>query len=153
MFRSQLVAAALAAIVLAVPALSLAGAKTVEVEAKLKGKDVIPGAGSTKGKGEIHVFLKPGKSKLCFNFDVSKLDPMLEGSIHKGVAGNSGPQKVTLFQDQDGLAGDGSYEGCVKNVKSSLMDKIAASPEGFYAEIDTRDFPEGAIRGQLELST
>ena len=154
MLRSKLGLAlvALAVLALGVPALSLAGRNTVELEAKLKGKNEVPGPGSRKGKGEIDVDVKPTKEKLCFDFEVKKLDPMVAGHIHKGDSETAGPVKVTLFEDEEGLDGDGAYEGCVKKVKAKLLDKIAAAPEKYYVNLHTVDYPDGAIRGQLELS-
>ena len=149
--RLSLALALLAIVALAIPALSVAGRNTTELEAKLKGKNEVPGPGSQKGKGEIHVFVKPTKKKLCFDFEVSKLDPLIAGHIHKGAADVAGPVKVPLFEDSQGLEGTGSYEGCVKNVKKKLMKKIAAKPEKYYANIHTEEYPDGAIRGQLEL--
>ena len=60
--------------------------------------------------------------------------------------------KVPLFQDTQGLNGTGSYEGCVKNVKKKLLKKIAAKPEKYYANIHTKAYPDGAVRGQLAFS-
>lgn len=152
MIRSKLVLAllVLAAVALAVPALSVAGANTIDVGATLKGKNEIPGPGSRKGKGEASVALKPSKEKLCFTLEVSKLDPIVAGHIHKGDAETAGPVKVTLFEDEAGLDGSGAYEGCVKNVKKKLLKKIGAVPEKFYVNIHTEEYPDGAIRGQLE---
>ncbi len=143
--------AVLAIVALAIPATSLAGRNTTELEAKLKGKNEVPGPGSQKGKGEIHVFVKPTQHKLCYDFEVSKLDPLIEGHIHKGGPDDAGPVKVPLFQDTEGLSGDGSYEGCVKEVKKKLLKKIAAKPEKYYANIHTEAYPDGAVRGQLGL--
>jgi hypothetical protein len=152
MKRSKLAIAlsALAIIALAVPALSVAGRNTTEVEAKLKGKNEVPGPGSEKGKGDIHVFLKPTQDKVCFELDVKKLDTIVAGHIHKGDAETDGKVKVTLFEEM--LEGTGAYEGCVKQVKAKLIEKIAAKPEKFYVNIHTEEYPEGAIRGQLELT-
>ena len=141
----------IAIVALAIPALSIAGRNTTELQAKMKGQNEVPGPGSKKGKGEIHVFVKPTKKKLCYAFEVSKLDPLIEGHIHKGTADVAGPVKVPLFQDTEGLNGTGSYEGCVKQVKKKLLKKIAAKPEKYYANIHTKAYPDGAIRGQLEL--
>ena len=104
MLRSKLGLAlvALAVLALGVPTLSLAGRNTVELEAKLKGKNEVPGPGSRKGKGEIDVDVKPTKEKLCFDFEVKKLDPMVAGHIHKGDSETAGPVKVTLFEDRGG---------------------------------------------------
>jgi hypothetical protein len=139
--------AALAVCALAIPALSLAGRNTIEVTAKLKGNAEIPGPGSPKGKGDISVFLKSKKEKVCFQLEVSKLDTITAGHIHKGTEDEAGPIKVTLIDSQ--IEGTGNYEGCVAHVKSKLIDKIAANPQKFYANIHTLDYPEGAIRGQL----
>lgn len=150
--RSRLAVLALIAlgvVALAIPALSLAGKNTVEVDAKLQGQNEVPGPGSKKGKGDIQVFLKAKKHKVCFQLEVSKLDPIVAGHIHKGVEGVAGKIKVTLFEDSQGLAGDGSYAGCVKNVKKKLIKKIAAHPEKFYVNLHTLEFPDGAVRGQL----
>jgi hypothetical protein len=154
MFRSKITLAlcALAAVALAIPALSLAGNNTTELQAKLTGKAEVPGPGSPNGKAEINVFAKPTQEKLCYDFEVKKLDEMTAGHIHKGDSETAGPVKVTLFEDETGLAGTGSYEGCVKNVKAKLLKKIAAAPEKFYVNLHTLDYPDGAIRGQLELT-
>ncbi len=154
MFKSKttLALCALAAVALAVPAISLAGKNTIELEAKLTGKAEVPGPGSPKGKGDIHVFLKPTQDKVCYDFEVKKLDEMTAGHIHKGDSETAGPVKVTLFEDETGLEGTGAYEGCVKNVKAKLLKKIAKAPEKFYVNLHTFDYPDGAIRGQLELT-
>jgi hypothetical protein len=148
MVHTKLIPALVALVVcaLVVPALSLAGRNTIEVTAQLKGKNEVPGPGS-KGKGDISVFLKAKKEKVCFNLEVSKLDTITAGHIHKGTADEAGPVKVTLIDSQ--IEGTGSYEGCIENVKSKLIKKIASAPEKFYANIHTLDYPDGAIRGQL----
>lgn len=142
---------ALALVALAVPALSLAGRNTTSVEAKLKGKYVVDG-GADKGGAQMEIALKPTQSKLCFDFSAKRLDPITYGAIHKAPEGEVGKEKVMLFSDSTGLAGTGSYEGCVKNVKSKLLKKIAAKPENFYADLDTKAYPDGAVRGQLKLA-
>ena len=142
---------ALVLIALAIPALSVAGRNTTNVEAKLKGKYVVDG-GVDRGGAQMEIALKPTQSKLCFDFTAKRLDPITYGAIHKGAEGDVGKEKVMLFSDSTGLDGSGSYEGCVKNVKSKLLEKIAAKPESFYADLDTQAYPDGAVRGQLKLS-
>lgn len=153
MRKSKLVLAlaALAVVVLAIPAISQAGRNTTEVDAKMTGKQEVPGPGSKKGKGEFQIFLKPTQGKVCFNLEVKKLDTITDAHIHKGAEGVAGEVKVPLFVGQN-LDGTGSYDGCVKQVKKKLIKKIIANPEKFYANVHTIDFPDGAIRGQLELA-
>ncbi len=147
--RAVLALIALAVSTLAVPALSVAGKNTVEVESKLRGKNEIPGPGDRNGKGELQVFLKAKKEKICFSLELSKLDLVTAGHIHKGTADEAGKVKVGLFEDPAGIEGTGSYEGCVKGVKGKLVRKIGDVPEKFYVNIHTVDYPDGAIRGQL----
>ncbi|MFL5869984.1 MAG: CHRD domain-containing protein [Solirubrobacterales bacterium] len=149
--RLVLMLAALAVAVLAIPAISQAGKNTTEVDAKMSGKQEVPGPGSKKGHGDFQIFLKPTQSKVCFNLDVKGLDTITDAHIHKGAEGVAGPVKVPLFVGQN-LAGTGNYDGCVKKVKAKLIKKIIAHPEKFYANVHTIDFPNGAIRGQLALA-
>jgi CHRD domain len=37
-------------------------------------------------------------------------------------------------------------------LKKKLIKKIIAKPENYYVNIHTVEYPDGAIRGQLELS-
>lgn len=143
---------ALIAVALAVPALSSAGKNTVEVTAKLKGNNEVPGPGANKGKGEVQVFLKAKKKKVCFNLEISKLDGASAAHIHKGAPDVAGPIKVLLFEAQPPVAGDGTYDGCTKNVKKKLVKKIGKRPEKFYVNVHNAEYPDGAIRGQLEAT-
>ena len=139
---------ALSALAALIPALAVAGQNTVELTASLKGKEEVPEPGDPNGKGDVQIFLKAKREKVCFNLEISKLDPVTAGYIHKGVEGVAGKVKVTLFETE--IAGDGAYEGCVQNVKSKLIKKIALVPEKFYVNLHTAEYPDGAIRGQLE---
>ena len=145
-----LAALALVAVALAIPALSLAGANT-HVSTKLKGKNEVPGPGDPNGKGEFAATIKPAKRKLCFTLELAKLDGAMAGHIHKGATDVAGPVKVTLF-DQE-IGGTGNYEGCVKKIKGKLLKRIAANPEKFYVNVHNAKYPDGAIRGQLELAS
>jgi hypothetical protein len=147
--RLALAVLALAAVVLAVPALSGAAGKVV-VAAKLKGANEVPGPGDPNGKGDITVTLKAAKRKVCFNLEISKLDGASAAHIHKGAEDVAGPIKVTLFEEDPPVSGTGAYEGCVKKVKRKLVRKIRKAPEKYYVNVHNGEYPDGAIRGQLE---
>ena len=146
--RSRWTLAAVAAAVLAIAIPGFSVAANTQLGATLKGNNEVPGPGDTNGKGEVAIKLKPAKRKLCFNLAVSKLDGINAGHIHKGGADVAGPIKVTLI-DQD-IAGTGTYEGCVKRVKRKLLRRLARTPEKYYVNLHNAEFPDGAIRGQLE---
>lgn len=132
---------------LALAALTLAGpASTVQLSAKLKGNQEVPGPGDRNGKGESFVSVKAKKGKLCFQVSWTKIEQPNAGHIHKGAKGDAGPIKVPLF---DQTPPTSIVEGCVKDVKRKLLKRIARSPEKFYVNVHNAEFPEGAIRGQL----
>jgi hypothetical protein len=143
-----LVALALAA--LAIPALSAAGSNKVTLTAELKGANEVPESGDSNGKGETTVVLKPSKRKVCFNLTLDKIEGASAGHIHKGDSETAGPVKVTLFEADPPLAIPGTFEGCVKNVRRKLIKRIGARPERFYVNVHNAEYPDGAIRGQLE---
>jgi hypothetical protein len=155
MFRNSKLTLALltlAVVALAIPAMSLAGKNTVELTAKLKGQNEVPGPGDKNGKGNADIRLKAKKKKVCFAIGFSKLDTVTASHIHKGGPDVAGDIKVLLFEDESGLPGTGDFEGCTKGVKKRLIKKIGRSPEKYYVNVHTVEFPAGAIRGQLELA-
>jgi hypothetical protein len=62
--------------------------------------------------------------------------------IHRGAIGVSGPPVLDL---NAGTLANGTVSG----VAQALIDEIVANPTGFYVNVHTAEFPNGAIRGQL----
>lgn len=152
MRNSKLVVAllALAAVAITVPGLSTAGGGgATQLSAKLKGDKEVPGPGDPNGKGEVFIAVKASKGKVCFQIEFSKIQDPIASHIHKGDKDVAGPIKVLLFQDSDGLPGP-TAEGCVKNQKENLLERIEDKPKKFYVNLHNPDFPDGAIRGQLK---
>jgi hypothetical protein len=141
------IVAALIVAVVALPSLSSAG--STKLTAKLKGNEEVPGPGDKNGKGDIVLRVNPKKNKVCFRLTFENIEPPMAGHIHKGVAGVKGPIKVTLFEDPVGLPGP-TAEGCVRKLKARLLRRIKRSPQKFYVNLHNAEFPDGAIRGQLE---
>ena len=154
--RSRLVLAtlALAVTAMAVPALSL-GAKTkkVFVETKLKGQNEVPGPGDANGRGSFDAVLKTRKNKkkgkVCFDLAYRRLSGASAAHIHKGNEDTAGPIKVTLFTANPELPGEDLVEDCVK-AKKKLVKRIGRAPEKYYVNVHNAEYPDGAIRGQLE---
>ena len=150
-----LAALALAVAAMAIPALSL-GAKTkkVFVEATLKGQAEVPGPGDPNGRGSFEATLKRkknrAKGKICFELEWRRLDGASAAHIHKGDEETAGPIKVTLLTADPPLPGADRLEECVK-AKKKLVRKIGRRPENFYVNVHNSEYPDGAIRGQLEL--
>lgn len=146
-------------------ALLLAGAATVAamaipaearapvtLTAKLTGDAEVPGPGDADGKGSAEVLLTIKKSrpkaKVCFDLSYMKIDGATAAHIHEGGPTEAGDVVVELFNDPAGLPSPGAFEGCLKEAKS-VVKPIKKNPEGFYVNVHNKEFPGGAIRGQL----
>jgi len=92
-------------------------------------------------------------AEVKWSLAVDSLGALTSGIIYQGVAGTNGPVVATLFNTSlippspvpDPLTG-------LFYLPVSTLDNMIANPEQFYIQVATDEFPEGAIRGQLELS-
>src|SRR4051794_25550230 len=83
--------------------------------------------------------------EVCYNIKVNSLDsPATAAHIHKGAAGVNGPIVVTLKTPDK----NGTSTACA-DIDPALSKAIMANPQGYYVNVHTADFPNGAARGQL----
>ena len=126
------------AIFLALLALAT-GAFAQSYSAVLTGAAEVPGPGDSDGAG-LAVITIDGTT-LRFNVWTQNIAAATAAHIHTGAAGVAGPPLVTL--DHNTLA-----NGTVA-VTADVANQIKANPAGFYVNVHTGDFPNGAVRGQL----
>lgn len=138
------------AVLTAVAALALAGCETVAesvdetYSAALTGAEEIPGPGDPDGSGNAEVTIVDAVDNVCYEInDVTGISPATAAHIHRGAPGVAGPPVVTLQAPTDGES-----QGCIQ-APEAIADEIEANPAGFYINVHTADFPNGAIRGQL----
>lgn len=131
-------------------ALALAGCETVAehvdetYSATLTGAAEVPGPGDADGSGNAEVTIVDGVDNVCYEINnVAGISPATAAHIHRGAAGIAGPPVVTLEAPTDGES-----VGCVQ-APEAVADEIEANPAGFYVNVHTADYPNGAIRGQL----
>lgn len=101
------------------------------------------GVGDPNETGSVRLAINPANRQVCYNFTLSGQSTPLMAHIHQGRALGIGPPVVTLFT---GPGGD--LDGCVTWTHSQLAE-IVAKPTDYYVDIDTLEFPDGALRGQL----
>ena len=70
------------------------------------------------------------------------------GHIHQGAAGVNGDVKVPLFATAmpDTVT---AAAGVLTVSDPAIADALRADPSGFYLNLHTKEFPGGAVRGQL----
>ncbi len=122
------------------------GNRTFQVS--LKGKDEVPGPGDPDGSGSATINIDRAFNQVCFTIHVAGLVlPTTGAHVHQGARGVAGPIVVSLTPPD----GTGSSSGCAA-VTSDLVNAILANPQGYYVNVHTTDFPNGALRGQLSGS-
>jgi hypothetical protein len=90
------------------------------------------------------VTVNPGQGELCYDLAVAGIDPATAAHVHEGVEGEVGPPVVTLgVPDASGAA-----TGCL-NLSKELLQRLLHEPSGFYVNVHSAEFPQGAVRGQL----
>lgn len=113
--------------------------------ARLTGAAEVPGPGDTDGGGRAVVRFDPAMpTRLCYELTVSNIAAASAAHIHRGAAAVAGPV-VVMFE----APADGSSSGCV-DVAAPVATEIMTAPGGFYVNVHNAEFPNGAVRGQLE---
>jgi hypothetical protein len=121
--------------------LPVAQAATSNQRADLAGSEEVPGPGDTDGKGTATIVLDDAANTVCYELTYEGIDKPTMAHIHTGAQGVAGPPAVTL----DVTKGD---KGCV-SANPTTVAAIRDDPGGHYVNIHTKEFPKGAIRGQL----
>ncbi|HWW62005.1 MAG TPA: CHRD domain-containing protein [Thermoanaerobaculia bacterium] len=111
--------------------------------ASLAGANEVPGPGDTDGAGLAVVTISG--TTVNYQLLVQNIAAPTLAHIHRGAVGVSGPVVVDFAPTFAG----GLATGSVTGVSPSLISEIAGNPSGFYVNVHTSDFPNGAIRGQL----
>jgi hypothetical protein len=108
----------------------------------LSGKNEVPKAKGGSGTARVTLNLKTGKA--CWRISVKGLTKTLSAHVHKAAPGKTGPVVIPL-------GARFLKSGCVTVPKTSLK-AVGTNPRGYYVNVHTRKYPNGAIRGQLRPS-
>jgi hypothetical protein len=101
-------------------------------------------AGDLNASGTFSALVDGGR--LCFGISVRNLDTPVAAHIHSGSSKVMGPVVIPLTQPS---AGDpGASSGCV-DVTTAQARALQRRTSGFYVNVHTQAFPNGAVRGQL----
>ena len=134
-------------------AVALAGCESVAEEvnevvgnnftATLSGGAEVPGPGDPDGWGRASIVINDATNTICTDLEVRDIGNVTAAHIHRGASGVAGPPVVNLDPPDDNDSDD------CDNVDDALVDEIRTNPRGFYVNVHTDDYPDGAIRGQL----
>lgn len=137
-----------------VAALALTGsvhAATVTLTADLTSEAEVHDAKPDDATGTAVITADDETGEVCYELTIDGLeeeDFVVAAHIHVGEAGVAGEVVVPLFTEEP----EGDMNGCVTVDDLDLIAAILANPAGYYVNIHSDDFPEGAVRGQLEIA-
>jgi CHRD domain len=141
--RLALFTAAATALTLVLPGVAFAPRNPLF--AALNGKNQIAqdgerGAGDPNGAGSFSAVIKDN------GLAVRDIEAPIEAHIHRGGKNRNGPDVVPLTAPEAGDPGNSS--NCT-TLDSNLIGQIRRNPRKFYVKVNTGEFRDGAIRGQL----
>ena len=109
----------------------------------LSGANEVPGPGDPDGAGTAAVTLDTATNEVCWDINVQKIGEPTAGHIHIGGPGKSGSVMMDLNLPANGL------KACT-TVDGTTMGHMSGGPKTHYLNIHTGEFPDGAVRGQLQ---
>jgi hypothetical protein len=107
-----------------------------------------PDPADPDGKGTATIKLRKGEGQLCYSLNVSGIGLSTGAHVHKGNFDASGPVYVALGTPNS----SGTSSGCSPRARVVLND-IIKSPLSYYVNVHNAEFPNGAIRAQLQKPT
>ena len=99
--------------------------------------------GPAGGTGTAKFTIDMATSTLCYDLSWSpQVGTPSAAHIHRGPKGTNGPILVILNEPPQ-------PKGCMQ-VAGPVLQGIVSDPGGYYANIHTNAYPNGAVRGQLQ---
>jgi hypothetical protein len=117
----------------------------------LSGKNEVPVAGGPAvgdPNASAQAVARVQGNRVTFAFTWNGMQAPTLGHIHQGVRGTNGDVKVPLFTTAMPVTVTAAA-GNVTLDDATIADAIRDDPQGFYFNLHTKQFPGGAVRGQL----
>ena len=123
----------------------------VFLAAQLNGRNEVPVAGKPAvgdKDGSATGIVRVQGNRVTFAFSWKNITAPTLGHIHQGAAGKNGDVKVPLFTTPMPDTADAAA-GAVTVSDPAIADQLRSNPAGFYLNLHSKEFPGGAVRGQL----
>ncbi|MFI7143138.1 CHRD domain-containing protein [Streptomyces massasporeus] len=98
--------------------------------------------------GRAITFLQPKNTTVGFAMAWMNIAAPTLGHIHAGSFGKNGDVAFPLFATPI-PSGVFAVSGTLPGQDEAVVEKVRRSPEEFYVNMHTAEFPDGAVRGQL----
>ena len=140
----MLALAAIATVLISVPAVSANATSKTHFTVVAKGKFEGAGKGAMNGSVTALFTVNLMKKTLCYSIKSHGLTGITGVHVHTGAAGVNGGVAVALDPTKIDVKGF----TCVP-VDAKVLADISANPSNYYFNAHTAMYPNGAVRGQL----
>jgi hypothetical protein len=145
--RKRLVMTAGAATLVVAMAIPMLATGATQITARMDGGQVVnPNGGDPDGTAKLSLRVNRAKQRVCFRLKFKNLNKVTGAFIHKGSEGQIARPIITLFNTRE----TGPVVQCEHNIRSRLIKRLKRKPGQHYADVTTKSYPEGAVRGQLD---
>jgi hypothetical protein len=117
-----------------------------DVVVELTADAVTPDGGDEGASGTATISFDDQAKKICAEVEVEGVEELGPVHLSRAPEGEEGPIVAEL---SDPTAKDRSKRFCAATQPAAVFDEVLDDPSGFYVVVRSRDFPLGALRGQL----
>lgn len=110
--------------------------------AALSGMNLVNG--DPDGTGVLKYTIGADEGKFCYELSVANISPAAVATLNVGSRGTNGQVVATLQAPTKN-----SSANCI-NLDADRISDITRNPAGYYVIVQTEEFPNGAVRGQLK---
>lgn len=112
--------------------------------ATLTGAEVVGARGDTDGYAKAELSVSDEANQICYDLnDVRGIGTITSAGIYRGGKGANGRVVIQMRE-----ANEGGWKNCVGRAEW-LEDSVERSSGAYYVQVNTSEFPSGAIRGQF----
>lgn len=123
------------------------GSDPIVISAELAGSEEVAIYGDPDASGMATLSLEP-TGQMCVVMNVAVTETASDAQVWEGDRSGGGEVFVEIGPPNAG----NTWNLCLP-IDDSQAEPLASSPASFYVQVDTLDFPDGALRGQLAGTT
>ncbi len=144
--RNRLILAGIVAVLAVALTVPMMANGATRLTAKMSGSEIVnPNGGDPDGSAVLRLRVNRVKQRICYVLRFENLDAVTGAFIHRGAAGAVGRDAAVLFNH----SATSPEEGCEHNIKSRIIKRLKRKPTVHYADVTTKKYPDGAVRGQF----
>lgn len=98
------------------------------------------------GSGSATITINSDRNEVCYEISLDGVEGATAAHIHAAPEGEAGDVVVDLEYEGDDEGGD----KCVDGIDESVLEEISEEPERHYLNVHSDEYPDGAVRAQLQ---